>query len=118
MYKACSKCGKIHPYNYDCQAIKRTYDGGAERDLRRLYAWTQKSKEIREKALFCELCIKDGVYNYRDLEVHHIVKLTEDPDGLLDNANLICLCRTHHKMADAGEIDPEYLKQVARDREE
>ena len=117
MFKTCSKCGKIHPYNYDCKAVKREYNG-AERELRRLNAWTKKSKEIRSKALFCEVCIKEGIYNYRDLEVHHIVKLKDDPEGLLDNYNLICICQEHHRMADNNEISADYLSQLAREREE
>ena len=82
-------------------------------------AWKRKSEEIREKAHFlCEVCKDGGVYNYKDIEVHHIIKLRDDGDGLLENPNLVCLCQVHHKQADAGQIDPDYLRELARRREE
>ena len=63
------------------------------------------------------MCLEDGRYNYNDLEVHHIDKLRDNEDKLLDNYNLICLCKHHHELADAGKIDIEHLKELARDRE-
>ena len=116
MYKSCSKCGKIHPSNYNC-TVGRVYRGGEERKQRSTYAWTKKSREIRDSALFCEVCKDQGVYNYRDLEVHHIDKLREREDGLLDNSNLICLCKEHHRQADNNEIDKDYLRKLADKRE-
>ena len=35
----------------------------------------------------------------------------------LDNYNLICLCTDHHKQADQGKLDKEYLRKLARKRE-
>lgn len=118
MYKACSRCGKIHDYNKQCyKGI--IYQGGEERKLRATYQWAKKSLEIRDKANYlCEVCRDQGVYTYNDLEVHHIEKLREQPTLLLDNFNLVCLCKEHHMKADNGEIDKEYLKRLAKDREE
>lgn len=117
MYKSCSRCGKIHAYNYNC-TVGKTYKGGAERKERSRYAWTKKSEEIRERANYlCEVCRDKGAYTYKDLEVHHITKVREDKGLLLDNYNLICLCVKHHKMADRGEIDSDYLSELARKRE-
>ena len=39
-------------------------------------------------------------------------------EKLLDNENLICLCRMHHRLADSGEISQEYLKKLAQKREQ
>ena len=118
MYKACSKCGKIHPASYQCSA-NRVFTGGAERKLRSKYSWTKKSEEIRERANYlCEVCRVDGVYTYDNLEVHHIVKVRDDESLLLDNENLICLCQEHHKQADNNEISREYLRELARKREQ
>lgn len=118
MYKSCSRCGKIHDSKYKCN-INRVYRGGQEREQRNTYAWEKKSLEIRERAHYlCEVCKDQGIYTYNDLEVHHITKLKDDPDGLLDNYNLICLCVYHHKQADNGKIDADYLRKLARDREE
>lgn len=117
MFKACSKCGKIHPSTYECNK-GRIYSGGDERHLRSKYKWTQKSLEVRAKANnLCEVCKQDKKYVYDFLEVHHIEKVRNNPDKLLDNYNLICLCQECHKKADKGLIDVEYLKQLAEERE-
>ena len=78
-----------------------------------------KAKEIKESSKWlCALCLEEGRYNYNDLEVHHITKLKDNAEGLLDNYNLICLCKRHHERADAGLENPEKLRKIARDREE
>jgi 5-methylcytosine-specific restriction endonuclease McrA len=78
-----------------------------------------KSKEIREKANYlCEVCRDNEVITYDGVEVHHITKLSEDESLLLDDYNLICLCQEHHKAADAGQIDRDYLRELAKAREQ
>lgn len=118
MYKACARCGKMHPKNYYCTK-GREYHGGTERKLRSLWAWTKKSEEIREKANYlCEVCKTEGIYTYKGLEVHHIVKVKDDHGLLLDNSNLICLCEFHHKLAEKGDLGTDYLKSLAEMREQ
>lgn len=116
MYKSCSRCGRIHDINFKCN-VNRVYNGGFEREKRNSYAWEKKSKDIRKRSLFCEVCKLSGVYKYDGLEVHHITKLRDDPNGLLDDSNLICLCSKHHKQADRGEIDAEFLRELAAERD-
>ena len=114
--KSCSKCGKIHPRGYNCNK-GRIYQKADESRLRSKYAWTLKAKQIKEDALgLCEVCKAQGVYTYDGLEVHHITKLSDDRDGLLDDDNLITLCVYHHKQADAGEIDADYLRGLVKER--
>ena len=87
--------------------------------MRSKSAWTEKSKQIREDANYlCEVCKDKGIYNYRNVEVHHILKLRDRPDLLLDNYNLICLCKDCHRLADAGMISVDYLQELAKRREE
>lgn len=120
MYKACARCGKMHPHGYQCSvgASKRIYASTEERKQRSTYAWTLKSQEIRDRAHYlCEICLAEGKINYKNIEVHHIVKLKDDRAGLLNNDNLICLCQEHHKKADKNEIAASYLKELARFRE-
>ena len=119
MMKSCSKCGKIHDANYKCLAAKRTYKAiDNERALRSKYVWTKKSEEIRDRANYlCEVCRANGILTYNNLEVHHITKVIDDEALLLDNDNLICLCQEHHKLADKGEIDANYLRELAAKRE-
>lgn len=106
--------------NFKCQKGGRVYrEIDNERHLRSSYQWTKKSKEIREKANhLCEVCRDEGRYTFDNLEVHHIVKVTEDKTLLLDNYNLVCLCQEHHKKADVKKIDADYLRRLAVKREE
>lgn len=116
-YKACSRCGRIHSTKYKCN-VNRTYTGGSERNFRSSSAWTKKSLEIREKAMYlCEVCKDRGVLTYKSLEVHHINKIVDDDTGTLDNLNLICLCKQHHEDAEKGILSKEYLRSLAKGRE-
>lgn len=119
-FYACSRCGKIHPKGYVCKVEKKHYKYSyKESRMRSKSAWTEKSKQIREDANYlCEACKDKGIYNYRNLEVHHILKLRDRPDLLLDNYNLICLCKDCHRLADAGIVSVDYLQELAKRREE
>ena len=97
MYKSCSRCGKIHDTNYKCNISYNKRILTEDMKLRKSKSWTNKSI---------------------DVEVHHIVKLRHDKDKLLDNYNLICLCKKHHKQADDGKIDKDYLFRLAKLRED
>ena len=118
MQFVCSRCGKIHKKGFICPKAKRIYEGGTERKLRSSYAWTEKSKEIRERAHhLCEVCRDEGAITYDGIEVHHIIKVKDNNDLLLDDNNLICLCAAHHRQADNGEIDKDYLRSLALSRD-
>ena len=117
MYKACAVCGKIHDSRKRC-TFKYNYTDKEERELRSTYKWTKKSLEIRQDAQYlCEVCRDSGVITYEGVEVHHIEKVKDRQDMLLDNYNLICLCQEHHKQADRGEISKDYLRSLAEERE-
>ena len=90
-----------------------------EQALRKRTSWTLKSREIRERSLYlCSVCKDKGETSLDDdLEVHHIIKLRNDPSGLLNDDNLICLCIKHHKQADRGELSVDYLRQLAQQRD-
>lgn len=117
MLKACARCGRIHPKNMTCRKNIISNEG-EEKALRNTYKWAAKSQEIRERANYlCEVCKDNNEFVYEKLEVHHIEKLRDNKDLLLDNFNLICLCKLCHTKADKGLIDKEYLKQLAYARE-
>lgn len=122
MLRSCSKCGKIHGIGYQCkEGIKRDHSkyNYAEAKLRNTYEWHTKAEQIKADSNYlCAICLTKGIYNYNNLEVHHITKLKEDHEGLLDNYNLICLCRECHKLADSGMIKKEYLQELAKQRED
>lgn len=119
MKKACSRCGRIHDFNYICSVGReRRFTSTPESKLRSKSSWQRKRADIKERAFnLCEVCKDNGVYNYDSIEVHHIRKLREDPDGLLDDNNLVALCTYHHKQADRGELTTEYLLSLIGKRD-
>lgn len=122
MLKACGRCGKLHPLGYVCRyGQKLKYSERSDIETAKLHnksAWRNKRASIRERAFnLCEVCKAQGIYNYSDIEIHHITKLSKDPTGLLEDSNLIALCVKHHKQADRGELEPTYLRELAQARD-
>ena len=116
MLRSCSKCGRVHDINFKCNAGRLPKTD--EQALRNLSKWHKKSEEIREVSFhLCAICKEQGDYTAKPIEVHHIIKLRDYPQGLLDDSNLIALCVDHHKKADRGEIDPDYLRKLANIRD-
>ena len=125
MFKACSRCGKIHAYNVKCNAGRdwNKYKTDADK-LHNTTAWHNKAEDIKERSMYlCAVCADEWktkgnrINADADLEVHHITKLRDDPDLLLEDSNLICLCVKHHKNADRGLIDPDYLRRLSEQRD-
>lgn len=126
MLKSCKYCGRIHPINYECPKKPppkprkcKSKDRGNKEKFRSSAAWqkTRKAIVFRDMGV-CQICLEGGDYNNADLEVHHIVPLTEDFSRRLDRLNLITLCCYHHKQADDGEIDAGKLAAMAERNEE
>ena len=108
----------MHSTTYKCNHNRDKKDTEASR-LRSKSNWQSKRDEIKKASNYlCSVCKEQNIFTYDGLEVHHITKIEEDKERLLDNYNLICLCQEHHKQADAGKIDKEYLYKLARDRED
>ena len=110
MPKTCSHCGGLHDFNADpCQAGRIKKDTVAVR-FRNTSRRQRKRKEIRERDRhLCQVCLIDAydthrMYTYDNIEVNHIVPISEDTGKALDNNNLISLCSFHHKLADKGHI--------------
>lgn len=118
MLRSCTRCGRIHDINFKCNGGGRLPQT-TEQALRNRNKWHTKSREIRERSLYlCSVCKDRGEAKADDdLEVHHIIKLRDDPSGLLDDDNLIALCVLHHKQADRGELSVDYLRQLAQRRD-
>lgn len=119
MLKTCSRCG-IVPFDHVCPYRKRKYhkkDARAER-FRNSAVWQRKRDYIKRRDLFlCQACRANipptfNIYNSKELEVHHIIKLAVDYELRLSDNNLITLCTIHHRMADRGEIEVETLREL------
>ena len=116
MKRACTYCGRIHNYNYDCP-MKPKPKGNRDKDIEKFRSgklWKAKRKEIlgRDKGL-CVVCRLGLCGEPADLvpadSVHHITPLTDDFDARLDDDNLISLCAYHHEQAERGESSAEEL---------
>ena len=113
MMKYCAYCGGYHKPGYICD--KRPRYGKQKNNkinkFRHGNAWREKSKDIRARDKYlCVYCLKhDHVINNADIEVHHIVSISEDFDLRLEDSNLISLCRNHHEDAESGIINKEEL---------
>ena len=117
MYRVCSRCHKIVDYNHKCNT-GRLYKKDHIDKLRSTKRWTDKSIEIREASNYlCSVCLDQGIYNYDKVDVHHIEKLQDNQDLFLDNDNLITLCKYHHKQAEKGQLDKEYLINLVNKRD-
>lgn len=120
MYKSCSKCGRIHPYNHKCYAgesgIRRK--NTSANTFRTTRQWRNKAEEIKKQSKYlCNVCLAKGIYNYTQLETHHIEPIEENYERRLDDSNLICLCNEHHRLAEEGKIKREYLFKLVEDRD-
>lgn len=121
----CRKCGRIHPRGFKCtvpnnKGYSTAYRKDAEAyKFRSSRKWKNKRQEIKERSgNLCAVCLANGILTYKGLEVHHIEKVEDNYDARLDDDNLICLCSSCHHKAEAGEISKDYLRQLARKRDE
>ncbi len=107
MWRACSRCGKIHEHGKRCFAnSKNYYQNDPEiRKFRNSGAWKKKAEEIKERDKYlCQVCLKKNIINTRDLSVHHIIPCAESQILRLENSNLITVCENHHKLCEVGKI--------------
>lgn len=120
VYKACPWCGGIHPFTAGkCERsrYKIGYDGKARKDaghkIRQKAACDKLVKLFKEDSHnLCAVCLKEGIYNSRRVEVHHIEKISERPDLAYDYDNLICLCSQHHHFAEKGGYTKDFLRKI------
>lgn len=111
MYRTCTICGGIHHEDNMC---KRYYKKNTKASkFRNSNAWIIKREQIKKRDKYlCQVCLKDNVYNYDDLQVHHIIPIDKNYDLKLDENNLITLCSYHHKQAEQNKITKEYLYKL------
>jgi 5-methylcytosine-specific restriction endonuclease McrA len=115
--KSCKHCGIIHNEDYVC--LKKPTNKPTEQFiLRSTYRWGKTREQIRKRDCFlCQICLREGIYNCDDIEVHHAIKIDDDKDLVFDSANLITLCREHHRQAGEGEIKFETIKEIIDEQE-
>jgi 5-methylcytosine-specific restriction endonuclease McrA len=117
MLKSCKHCSRIHNEDYICP--KKPASKPTEQFiLRSTYKWGKTREQIRKRDCFlCQVCLREGIYNCDDIEVHHAVKIDDDKDLAFEPTNLITLCKEHHRQADDGEIKFETIKEIIDEQE-
>ena len=82
MLRTCSVCGGIHQEDNMC---KRTYKKNSYASkFRNSNAWITKREQIKKRDKYlCQICLKENVYTYNNLQVHHIVPIEKDNDSKL-----------------------------------
>jgi 5-methylcytosine-specific restriction endonuclease McrA len=117
--KSCQYCGGIHARAYQCPSKpKRIKEPTYIDKFRWSRRWATKRKQINERDKYlCQVCIREHhhtqpKYNFTNIEVHHIIPIVENWNMRLEDDNLICLCSSHHKMAESGEIDKAVLNRI------
>lgn len=125
MQKSCQYCGQMHPVGYRCpkQPIPKRQEETKASRFRSSWAWQRKREEIQQRDLhLCQICLRglyDTIarqYNYKDVQVHHIIPIVKAWGKRLDAGNLISLCKYHHEMAEAGRIPAEVLFRMAQEQ--
>lgn len=111
MLKSCSVCGRIHDDSIVC---RRNYKKNSKAyHFRNSNKWILKREEIKKRDMFlCQICLKCGIYTYKNIQVHHIVSINDDYSKRLDSNNLITLCSYHHKQAENGIISKKELYEI------
>ena len=114
MLKSCKYCMRIHDSKFDCgKKPKRIKEPTDKNKFRWSRKWREKRNQIVERDNYlCLVCKHNGLYNYSNIEVHHITSLEEDFDKRLDEDNLITLCREHHEDAEKGKISKTCLRKI------
>ncbi|MDR1240726.1 MAG: HNH endonuclease [Oscillospiraceae bacterium] len=73
---------------------------------------------IRKRDMYlCQVCLRQGVYNCSDIEVHHAIKIDEGKELAFKPNNLVTLCKKHHDQADDGKIKLEIIKAIINEQE-
>ena len=115
MKKSCSRCGRIHNINHRCYANSKNYcqQNPETRKFRNSTAWKNKAQEIKERDKYlCQVCLKNNIFNYKELSVHHIQPVAENEALRLENSNLITLCDQHHKECEKGKIPRQEQQKI------
>lgn len=121
MLKTCKICGYIHDFNKICKRVS-TKKSTLESKFRKNYQRTIKSKQIRIKDKYlCQICIRDKydtnfLYNYNELEVHHILFINEYYNLRLDDMNLITLCRYYYEMVEKQIISKKGFIEIVESK--
>lgn len=117
MLRSCPRCGRIHEPGR-CSRPRERGRRTREQAFRSTGAWQALAEAVRERDLnTCIACRHASPPSIvtQGLEVHHIVPLRADWSLRLVEENCATLCVPCHKLAEAGEITAEQLREWIAD---
>lgn len=118
MFYACRHYLGIHPMGERCPSQTRPTYKTEQTKFRNSGRWQRTRETIRQRDKYlCRVCLTNKhdtkyAYTSKELEVHHIVPLSESMELGHEPDNLITLCRYHHQLAHSGRIQPAELKRL------
>lgn len=119
MKTRCNKCRTLIDYgNSLCDECKSKYIKDKKQGLKNKDAekhiksamWRKVRQQILLRDKCCVLCFKKGVFEHRQLQVHHIVKRTDDISLAYEPSNLVTLCRVCHE--EVEKLTPNEQRQL------
>lgn len=119
MKTVCANCGRLHSLDDGSCRPSRPKPHTEAAAFRSTYQWTKTAKQIKERDHYlCQICIIEEYdtfeqYNYRSLEVNHILQAETHEALRLEPTNLLTMCVTHHKLADRAGIPIELMQDLA-----
>jgi 5-methylcytosine-specific restriction protein A len=97
----CQHCRRLVRGSCDCQTAERNGKYNAKRSRTDSNQYDRKWRVFREWFLqtypYCEDCLQQG-RETPAAEVHHIVKVKDDPSRRLDEDNCKALCKACHSV--------------------
>lgn len=118
MLRTCQYCSGYHRIGERCPQHKRLEYKTKQTKFRNSGRWQRTRQTVKERDMqLCRVCLTNKhetqyAYNSKELEVHHIVPLSEDMELGHEPDNLITLCRFHHQLVHSGGIKPAELKRL------
>lgn len=113
MLRTCNVCGGIHQEDKMCKRKYPSKKNSIANSFRNTNAWINKREQIKRRDKYlCQVCLKNNIYTYNNLQVHHIIPININYLKRLDSDNLITLCTYHHHQAERGLITKEQLLEI------
>ena len=117
MKTRCRRCRTLIPFRETyCDSCQKLINAHKKEGLKNKKAeallktgtWKSLRKDIitRDKGC-CVLCFKQGIIEYRKLQVHHIIKRTEDESLAYEPSNLVTLCRSCHEKVELLSVQKQ-----------
>lgn len=116
MKTRCNKCRTLIEYGSSlCGECKTKYIKDKKQGLKNKDAEkhikSSRWKKVRQQILLrdkcCILCFRRGRFEYRQLQVHHIIKRADDISLAYEPSNLVTLCRTCHEEVEKLSIEKQ-----------